>query len=360
MRYDESWTFLFYVLPRKLSPALVYSAPNNHILHTLLVAAASWLAGDGPVALRMPAFLAGVAIIPAVAHLATVLSGRRLAGLLTAALVASSGTLVEYSVNARGYSLVYLAAVVLTERTARIARDVRPRGPWIVWALVATVGLITIPVMLYPIAVLAAVIVLQAFLGPADAAARRLALRRLGTTLAWTAVLAGLLYVPVVYATGLVITHGKEAARASPVAVYGSGLQALLANPFLAPKTLSEAAAGLTLIAGETAAIMRRDMSWVGWILVALGLVAAVVVGLRQRRVLYLVPLLLPAVLAVLALAQRVVPFTRVWLFAVPLFLAVASCGLVGLAWRSPPGRLRGSAVAVVTLAVVAVTAHAA
>lgn len=360
MRYDESWGFVQYILPRDLVACLFYSAPNNHVLHTLLVAVASAIGGDGPVALRMPAFLAGVALIPAAAHLATVLSGRRLAGLLTAAFVASSGILVEYSVNGRGYSLVYLAAVLLTERTARIVRDVRPRGPWVVWALVATVGMITIPLMLYPMVVLAVVIVLQAFLGPADAAARRLTLRRLGATLAGTVALAGLLYLPVVHVTGRAITQGDAVARASPVAVYGSGLHALIANPFVAPKTLSQAAAGLTVIAGETVAIMRRDMSWIGWILVALGLVAAVLAGVRQRRVLFLLPLLLPVVLVVLALAQRVVPFTRAWLFALPVFLAVASCGLVRWAWGSPPGRLRGLAVAAVTLAVVAATGHAA
>jgi hypothetical protein len=360
MRYDESWGFLEYILPRSISACLVYSAPNNHVLHTLLVAVASWLGGDSPAVLRMPAFLAGVALIPATGHLATVMGGRRIAGLMAAAFVACSSILVEYSVNSRGYTMFCLAAVLLAERTARICRNVRPLGPWLDWMVIAAAGLFTIPIMLYPMIVLSAAIVLQAFLGPADRAARRLALRRTMMFFVMAIGVAFLLYLSVFHATGLVATQENPRVRQSPLVVYGSGLYALVANPFVEPKSLGESVAGLPRVAAEALADWTRDLSPLGWALAAAGLLAATVVGLYRRRVLYLLPLLLPVVLAGLMLLQRVVPFARVWLFALPLLLAVASCGLAELVCRINPGRLRTMVLAVALLAALAVAVHAA
>ncbi|MCJ7543879.1 MAG: hypothetical protein MUP47_04830 [Phycisphaerae bacterium] len=354
MRYDESWTFLFYVLPRKLSAALVYSAPNNHILHTVLVALASWLAGDGPVALRMPAFLAGVALIPAAGHLATVLSHRRLAGLVAAAFVACSSILVDYSVNARGYTLFCLSAVILAERTVRICRDARPAGPWICWIVIAALGLLNIPVMVYPMIVLAAVLLLGAFLGPGGRPARGLVLRRTVAVLVASAVLGFLLYLPVLRATGLVATEDDPAARASPIVVYGSGLYGMVANPIIGSRPFAEAAARLPGVTVEALAEWARDTSWPWWVLAGGGLVAAGAVGVRRRRAFYLLPLVVAVVLPGLALAQRIVPFARLWLFALPLLLAVSSCGLAELGYRIRPGWLRGAGAAAILLAVAA------
>jgi hypothetical protein len=359
MRYDESWTFLFYIMPRTLSAALVYSAPNNHILHTLLVAAASWLWGDSPAALRIPALLAGIALIPATAYLARVLSGRRVAGLVAATFVAASSLLVEYSVNARGYTMFCLAAVLMAERTARIVRDARPRWPWVGWVLLAAGGLITIPVMIYPIIILAIVVLIQALVGSGGPAARYLAVRRAVLAVLASGVLGFLLYLPVFHATGMVATEDDPAARASVLRVYASGLYAVVANPTMSPKPFPQAAAALPHVAAETMIDWSRDAWWVWPGLVLVGLAAATVVGLRQRRMLYLVPLVAAGVLPALALAQSIVPFSRLWLFALPLVLAVASCGLAELAGRATRGRARRLAVAGVVLAVLAVNADA-
>ena len=352
MRYDESWTYLFYVMPEDLTSALAYSAPNNHVLHTLLVAGAHWLAGNRLIVLRMPAFLAGVALIPAAAYLARVLSGRRLAGLLAAAFVGGSSILVDYSVNARGYTMFCLAAVLLGERTVRIGRNVRPWGPWVGWTLLATAGLFTIPVMVYPMVVLAVVLLLQAFLGPGDPAARRLALRRTVAALAASAFLGFLLYIPVFRATGLATTEDNPAARTGPLAVYRIGWHAIVANPIMGSRPLVESAASLPRVGAEAIGEWTRETAWPWSVLAVGGLVAAVAVGLWRRRAFYLLPLLLPVVLPALALAQRVVPFARLWLFALPLLAVVASCGLAELAYRARPGWLRAAAMPVVLLAV--------
>ena len=66
MRFDESFTFWHFASKPLVVALSSYSAPNNHLFNTLLVHIAYRLLGNEPWILRLPAFLAGVAIVPAV------------------------------------------------------------------------------------------------------------------------------------------------------------------------------------------------------------------------------------------------------------------------------------------------------
>ena len=68
--------------------------------------------GNQPWVLRLPALLGGVLLVPATYALARLLFSPR-AAVLSASFVAVSSYLVEYSTNARGYTLQALAFVVL-------------------------------------------------------------------------------------------------------------------------------------------------------------------------------------------------------------------------------------------------------
>ncbi len=62
--YDEAYTFInFASKPFKYILA-DYSAPNNHIFHTILVGIAYRLFGGQPWVVRLPAFLAGTLMAP--------------------------------------------------------------------------------------------------------------------------------------------------------------------------------------------------------------------------------------------------------------------------------------------------------
>ena len=103
IRYDEAATWIDYA-SRPLAQSLSdYRFPNNHLLHTLLVHMSAALFGSAPWALRLPAFVAGILVVPL-----TWAAGRALyspsAGLLSAALAATSASLTLYSTNARGCS----------------------------------------------------------------------------------------------------------------------------------------------------------------------------------------------------------------------------------------------------------------
>jgi hypothetical protein len=306
MRYDEAFTFLVYVAPTGLRQLFNYSTPNNHLLHTLLVKAASLLFGQSPWGLRMPAFLAGVAIVPAVAGLACKVSGRRSAGLIAAVLACSSSILIEYSVNARGYSLICLFALLQAHAASRLLDDSGWAAGWALWVGLTALGILTIPIMLYPTAISASLVLLQRrFVSTSEGC--HTPMRRLFLAPIVALSLAILLYTP----TFLI-----------------SGTAAVLSNPFVTPKPMDVVWTGLPRAALETLRLWMRHTSWAWLGMVTGGLVWAVVVGARRRHAFLLLPVLAPALLMMFALVQRVTPYPRVWLFAWPLLLAVAASGI--------------------------------
>ncbi|MER3521431.1 MAG: hypothetical protein C4317_04175, partial [Acidimicrobiia bacterium] len=111
MRYDEAYTYNFYGrFPLTVSLS-AYDSPNNHLLNTALVHLSTVLWGNYEWAIRLPAFLFGVATVPSV-----YLLSRKFAGAGSALVAASASAvwpvLVEYSANARGYSAVAFFFVV--------------------------------------------------------------------------------------------------------------------------------------------------------------------------------------------------------------------------------------------------------
>lgn len=88
--------------------------------------------------IRLPAFIAGVLVVPASYLAARVLYNKR-AALLAAALVASSSYLVEYSANARGYSMICLFFMLLPALAAYIIRTWSP-GVWLPFAVLSVMG----------------------------------------------------------------------------------------------------------------------------------------------------------------------------------------------------------------------------
>ena len=151
MRYDESYTFNYHGLRDVLNIISDYTTPNNHIFQSVLVHFSYQLFGASPTALRLPALLAGVLLVPASFWFL-----RRLfddgAALIAAGLVALSEPLIAYSTNARGYTwltLLFLLGFTLATRL----REKRNLAVWALFVAVFVLGFFTIPVMLYGYAV---------------------------------------------------------------------------------------------------------------------------------------------------------------------------------------------------------------
>jgi Dolichyl-phosphate-mannose-protein mannosyltransferase len=322
LRYDEATTYDNYV-SKPLYVALAnYSSPNNHLLNTFLAKASVTAFGSATWAIRMPALLAGIALVPATFAFARALYGEA-AALLAAALVVGSSTLVEYSTNARGYTLVALLSLVAFLAAARVLEN----GSLAAWGLVAAssaLALYAVPIALYPVGG----VFLWLFV---SRAAQRQPLGPFVRRMLWcgvaTVVLTLLLYTPVFAA---------------------SGVRSVTSNEFVQPHSWSAFFDRLPRHLWDTVETWRRDLPNPVVAVLACGLVASLVLSRRVSR--FPVPPLLAIVVwtvPVLAL-QRVVPFTRVWLFLVPLVLAAAAAFYGWLLERSPYGTRLAAAVSII------------
>ena len=89
-----------------------YAAPNNHILHSLLVRFSVRLLGTESWTARLPAFTAGILAVPLIFILGRNLFHSSSAGLMAAWLLAVMPVHISYSQVARGYSLSILLAIL--------------------------------------------------------------------------------------------------------------------------------------------------------------------------------------------------------------------------------------------------------
>jgi len=327
MREDEAYTFLQYSSRPFYAGLSLYNAPNNHLFHTLLVRIAYLVLGDHPWALRLPALIAGLCLVPA-AYLAARCLYRGSGALLGAALVASSSILIEYSTNARGYIIVALLFMSLIPVAAYLSRN-QNWAAWVWFAILAALGFYTIPIMLYPFGGICVWLLLATAREAPRTAARNLIVGLL-LTCGLTVMLTLELYAPVFAVSGPAAVFANKWVTAKPVHVFLAALPPSLAS------TWSQ---------------WNRDLPlWLAWVLLA-GFVVSLVWTRRQSLFRVPLPLALLLWIAPLVLVQRVIPFERVWLFALPLYLIAASAGVAAVLepWCE---RLRmRQAIAIVALA---------
>jgi len=320
MRYDEAVTYLYFATRSWLTVFASYRYPNNHILHTALVKISTSALGNAPWAIRIAALVFGVGTL-----VLTFLVGRRLVGTTAAwlgtAIVAASGPLILYSTNARGYSIVGCATLLIALLLLRL-RERPSRIEWVGVVATATLGLWTIPVMLYPAGGLALWFVWSAAVG--DTSEPKKDIRRLMLAVAATGVATAIVYSPVVLAQGMQPLVGNQFVTASTWSAFGRDMIAavpeLLKSWSIGIPRFVTVALFVLAIVGEFASRRRRDrrVSLAG----ALGLWCLLVLLLTHR-----------------------VPFVRVALFSLPLVALLSGLGIVELLARAvAPARLETTA----------------
>lgn len=306
VQYDEAYTFIHYASKPLWVILANYSAPNNHIFHTLLVALTYRLFGGGLWTLRLPALLAGVLCIP-VAYLA----GRRFfsapQALAASAAIAAAPGLIEYSANGRGYTLVVLFSLLLVNFAALLAER-QEKSALAAYALTAALGFYTIPIFLYPMAGISLWLAV-AYLLENDAWLNRW--KRLGNFLAACAragALTLLLY--------------------SPVILFGTGLASLVSNEIVEPQTWR------VFLMNLSPRLINTVISWMMGVSPAFRflLLAGFVISLLFYKKVSAQkwPLQIALVLgsAVFMSLQRVVPLPRIWLFLNAFYMFFSAAGL--------------------------------
>lgn len=310
---DEAQTFVNYA-SRPLYAALsFYARPNNHLFHTLLVHLIYGFFGSDVWLLRLPALLAGILLVPASYAVARSFFGRD-AALLSTAFVAGSYPLVAYSSQARGYTLIclfFLCALLVGNHLLK-SDD---RLGWLMLAATMTLGLWTMPTMVY------AVVALSAWLLLAGRANNQISIDS-----RW---LRGFLLALLLTVVGTFLAYLPA------LAVSGAG--AVIHEDYLVPPS-AEFFRGLP---GYLLALWRywtRDIPILLSVTLGAGLAVAVLFGRGRRTDGFVlcsaVGLSIPATL----LVQGIMPSPRVWLFLFPLGFAVASAGVVAVVQRAGLG----------------------
>ncbi len=326
-RYDESFTYVGYVR-RSLVHALAdYSSPNNHILHTVLAWICCRVLGDSLWAMRVPAFLAGVASIPLLYVTARLMAGRN-AALLASSLIAISGPFVLYSVNARGYTLQAALFLVMLYAAAKIVdhAPVTIRAYWILFAVAAILGFWTAFSMLYSYLVAVGWLLC--------AGGWRRMLYPITVSGAAIAVTVFALYMPAV------IVSGFDAVYRNP------GIQALPPDEFRAEAIR---------FPSELATFLHGSDPLLLTLLIGLGVALSLALAARAGR-LHAHPLLIVLlVVLILPPVQRVVPYPRFLLPMFGIYYLSAATGWAALANKRPS--LHERPATIILLAAVAVLA---
>jgi hypothetical protein len=307
--YDEAYTFIHFA-SRPFKHILAdYSAPNNHIFHTILVGISYRLFGGQAWALRLPAFTAGVLMIPAM-----YIAARRFfspyQSLAAAGLVAVIPLFINYSVNGRGYTMLVLLALLLANFGAILVNS-QSKPALVAFTLTAALGFYTIPIFLYPMAGISLWVTFTYLFANEPWQDK---LRRLGTFLG-ACLLAGLLTL-ILY---------------SPVILFGSGLSSIIGNEIVRSLSWS------TFLANLDPRLLK---AWNKWMIgisatfeyVFLGgfLISLLFYRKLSNQKLPLQVFLALAV-AVLLVLQRVSPLPRIWIYLEAFYLMFAAAGLVWL-----------------------------
>lgn len=308
MGHDEAYTFVAFAARGLRYVISDYHLPNNHVFHTILVNLSYQLWGDSPHIVRLPAYLAGVMILPAT-YLVGRIFYRTDIALVSASIVASLPILIDYSTTARGYTLITFFTLVIIALAAFV-KDHKNLIGWLFLVLFSSFGLYTNPIMVYPIGMVFTWLIISRIIGDAGEAYGWDFLEYFFVSFVLILILTGILYSPIIFNTGLQSLINNEVVEALSWSDFLQSVPARIRNTWVEWN--------------------RNLPGWVA-IIALIGLVASFFVPrLPQNK---RVPLLLAGVLWIgtALLVQRVAPWPRVWLFLLPLFIIWISAGLIGL-----------------------------
>ncbi len=312
MYHDESYTVLTWASGTLRYMLEDYHLPNNHIFHTLLVGISYNLIGSQPWAVRLPAFIAGMLLIPAGYGLTRRWYSRGTA-LLAAFFVGMAPILTDYATNARGYTLFMLFSLLIFWLAARLVRT-NNRFEWALLALFGALGFWTVPMMLYPFGAVCVWIFLSILFDRKALEAygsRGRLLKYLFMVGIAAIILTGLMYLPVLLNTGTT---------------------QLFNNPFIAPLSAEEFWPTLFISRlPETYNELTRSLDVMGQLVLILGLVLSIALNKKTGKssihglaavLLWAIPILV---------WRKPNAWARTWSFLFPMIFIWAAAGWVQL-----------------------------
>lgn len=281
-----------------------YTEPNNHVFHTILVKISTLLFGLHTTAIRLPAFLAGLCAVIAI-HFVVRKMISPSAGLFALITIALWPYAIFFSVNSRGYSLMMLLTILLLFIGWKIIES-PTRNRVILFSVVSSAGLFTIPSMLYAIIGLGGWIFLSLSINSKNVF---LPFRKFVLPVGFlTALQTILLYLPVI--------------------LRSNGIDAITKNRYVVRDSVY---IGYQKIFAHLAFTFKQYIQEIPYPIVY-GFVFLFFLGcfeiLRQKKYTYLLlfPTMLLATISVTFLNQKI-PFPRTWFYYLPIVTFYTSAG---------------------------------
>jgi len=298
-RHDEAHNYLYNVYAAQ---PWDYTEPNNHVFHTLLGILIIPLTEPSLEAFRVVSLMAACALILLSAWVAgRIGSQHHLAALLAGLFICGSSRLIDYSINARGYSLLFSIVLVIWGLLMVLSDHPRRIWLWLAIAFLAALGCWTIPIMILPLFGMSVLFLLN---NHQDL--KRLVLPGIFTTVLF-ALLTLIAYLPI---------------------IHQNGWEALVSNRWVKPESAGIVIQQLPGFILDMFVYFHAYDNPITTVLVITGLIASGLLAFRQKSwwpVSWLVVLLCSVFFL---LIQRRLPPERVMLFVLPFIYVCAAVGL--------------------------------
>jgi hypothetical protein len=309
MGHDEAYTIMAFAIRPLRYLIADYHLPNNHVFHTILVHFSLSL-GRQPWIVRLPAFLAGVLLTPVGYLAARQIFKNRWIALFSAALVSAIPILISFSTIARGYTLICLLTLIVLA-AGDYVRQHNNKAGWVILTLTSVLGFYTIPIMVYTAGMVYFWLSLSGLVGDiSEEYYQKEFLKSIAVSGVFGAAFTLILYTPIFIV---------------------SSVDSLAGNAFVAPLSWNGFLAGLPTHLGKTwGEWADRIPNFFLWVSISCFFTAIIFHKTLTRQA---IPFPIAAVVWIvgLLLIQRVAPLSRVWLFALPLFLMYVAAGWVFL-----------------------------
>jgi hypothetical protein len=227
-------------------------------------------------------------------------------GLLSAGIMASSSALIEFSTNARSYTIISLVFLILLA-VLKYLKNKRNTAAWSFFVIFSSLGLYTTPVMVYPFLVAVIWFFLSMLLNDMNYS-RRLILKDFLLSLFVIVCLTGIFYSPVIIGSGLNSIIGNDAVSGSKIISIRN----------------------LGLVSVGVWDLFNRDVpNFIYFVLIA-GFFTSLLFHkkLSDDRISIFVAVVL---LITLIMLFKIIPFPgwkRHWLFLLPIYIGIASSGV--------------------------------
>ncbi len=230
LMHDEAYSMAIWGRGSLLFAVSDYHLPNNHVFHSVLVNLIYHHLGKSAAWLRMPVFLSGCLLIPAVFMLGKAFYNERV-GLTAAGFTAFAPFLILYSYNARGYEMLTLLSVWTVTLALYVKRNNNIFG-WFMLILLSGLNFFTLPIALYPFGGICVWLLLNVIsYDPARTAySRGRLLKYLITMGLCVSALSILLYVPLLRYSGVASFFGNQYIGGVDAGVFGSTMRSRLVD----------------------------------------------------------------------------------------------------------------------------------